>query len=224
MVWNGQGRNRAELNSDKHVGVRLAHPFELPNGRLLEAGLFAYRGIFTVNLPASTATPAPVSRCPSDLRQDGSPNNCRVLDERITGYIWTPPQPWGLLAEYTVGRGPERDSQGFIREAALYGGYVQPYYTWAYSEVGLLTGYVRWGEYYGGYKSIQGVNGRSKTINVGLVWEPDTHWRFVAEWMYKEGLHSSLISASPNVALTSTAPQSEFNGNLFRIQAQWFFN
>lgn len=220
MVWNGQGRNRAELNSDKHIGVRLAHPFELPNGRLVETGLFAYRGIFTVSLPGTNA----VSRCPLDLRQDGSANNCRVLDERITGYIWTPPQPWGLLAEYTLGRGPQRDSDGFIRESALYGGYVQPYYTWRYSDVGQLTGYFRWGEYYGGFKNIQGVDGRSKTINVGLVWEPDTHWRFVAEWMYKEGLHSSLVSSSPNVALTNTAPQSEFTGNLFRLQAQWFFN
>ncbi len=218
MVWNGQGRNRAELNSDKHVGLRLAHPFELPNGRLLEAGMFAYRGIFTVNLPTTSVH----SRCPVDLRQDGNANNCRVLDERLTWYVWTPPQPWGVLAEYTLGRGPQRDAQGFIRESALYGGYVQPYYTWRYSDVGQLTGYFRWGEYYGGIKSSQGVDGRSKTINVGLVWEPDTHWRFVAEWMYKEGLHSTLTQ--PGVALASTAPQSEFNANLFRIQAQWFFN
>ncbi len=218
IVYNGQGRNRPELNSDKHVGIRLAHPFELPDGRLLEAGMFAYRGIFSVSLPSSNAA----SRCPLDLRQDGSSTNCRVLDERLTWYVWTPPQPWGLLAEYTLGRGPKRDAQGFIRESHLYGGYVQPYYTWRYSDVGLLTGYFRWGEYYGGIKSIQGVDGRSKTINVGLVWEPDTHWRFVAEWMYKEGLHSSLVR--PGVALTSTLPQEEFTGNLFRIQAQWFWN
>ncbi len=218
MVYNGQGRNKPELNSDKHVGIRLAHPFELPDGRLLEAGMFAYRGIFTIGLPSSNAA----SRCPLDLQQDGSATRCRTLDERLTWYIWTPPQPWGLLAEYTLGRGPKRDAQGFIRESHLYGGYVQPYYTWRYSDVGLLTGYFRWGAYYGGIKSIQGVDGRSKTINVGLVWEPDTHWRFVAEWMYKEGLHSSLIR--PGVHLTSTLPQEEFTGNLFRIQAQWFWN
>ena len=217
MVYNGQTRNRPELNYDKHVGLRLAHPFELPNGRLLEAGMFAYRGQFVV-------APGTVSRCPvAQHTQDGVNTGCQTRDERLTWYIWTPPQPsWGLLAEYTLGRGPQRDAQGFIRESALYGGYVQPYYTWRYSDVGQLTTYFRWGEYYGGIKTLNGVDGRSKTVNLGLVWEPDTHWRFVAEWMYKEGLHHNLVQ--PNVALTNTAPQSEFTGNLFRIQAQWFFN
>lgn len=216
MVWNGQGRNRPELNYDKHVGIRLAHPFELPDGRLLEAGLFAYRGQFVV-------TPGTVSRCPVALHtQDGATTGCQVRDERITGYIWTPPQPWGVLTEYTVGRGPKRDSNGFIQESHLYGGYIQPYYTYRYSDVGMLTGYVRWGEYYGGFKSVNGVDGRSKTLNAGLVWEPDTHWRFVAEWAYKEGLHSSL--QRPGVPLTTTSPQSEFNASLLRFQAQWFFN
>ncbi|WP_053379687.1 porin [Nitrospira moscoviensis] len=217
MVYNGQTRNRPELNYDKHVSLRLAHPFELPDGRLLETGLFAYRGQFVVD-------PGTRSRCPVALHvQDGGTTGCQVLDERLTWYLWTPPQPsWGLLAEYTVGRGPERDSQGFIRESALYGGYVQPYYTWRTLPIGLLTTYVRYGEYYGGIKTINGVNGRSTTINLGLVWEPDTHWRFVAEWEYKEGLHSSLIR--PGVPLTSTVPQAEFTGNLFRFQAQWFWN
>jgi hypothetical protein len=86
----------------------------------------------------------------------------------------------------------------------------------------MLTGYVRWGEYYGGIKTINGVDGRSRTVNVGLVWEPDTHWRFVAEWMFKNGLNT--FQTSPGVPLTNTAPQAEFNANLFRLQAQWFFN
>jgi phosphate-selective porin O/P len=216
MVYNGQGRNRPELNYDKHVGLRLAHPFELPNGRLLEAGMFAYKGQYVV-------VPGSVSRCPVALhRHDGVATGCQVRDERLTWYFWTPPQPWGLLMEYTLGRGPQRDPEGFIRETHLYGGYVQPYYTYQYSDVGMLTGYVRWGEYYGGIKTINGVDGRSRTVNVGLVWEPDTHWRFVAEWMFKNGLNT--FQTSPGVPLTNTAPQAEFNANLFRLQAQWFFN
>jgi len=216
MVWNGQTRNKPERNYDKHVGIRLAHPFELPDGRLLEAGMFAFRGQFVVD-------PGTVSRCPiASHRQDGSSTGCQVRDERLTWYVWTPPQPWGLLSEFTVGRGPRRDAQGFIRESSLVGGYVQPYYTHRYSDVGMVTGYVRYGEYDGGIKTIQGVDARSRTLNVGLVWDADTHWRFVLEWMNKNGLHSSL--SRPGVALTNTAAQSEFNGNLFRFQAQWFFN
>lgn len=218
MVWNGQTRNKPERNYDKHVGIRLAHPFELPDGRLLEAGMFAYRGQYVVELPTVA-----VSRCPiASHRQDGVSTGCQVRDERLTWYVWTPPQPWGLLTEFTVGRGPRRDTQGFIRESSLAGGYVQPYYTYRYSDVGMFTGYVRYGEYDGGIKTIQGVDGRSRTLNVGLVWDADTHWRFVMEWMNKNGLSSTQMS--PNVALSNSAPQSEFNGNMLRFQAQWFFN
>ncbi len=216
MVWNGQSRNKPELNYDKHVGIRLAHPWELPDGRLVETGMFAYRGQFVVE-------PGTVSRCPIALhRQDGQTKGCQVRDERLTWYVWTPPQPWGILTEFTVGRGPKRDAQGFIRESSLAGGYVQPYYTYRYSDIGMVTGYVRYGEYDGGIKTVNGVDGRSRTLNVGLVWDADTHWRFVMEWMNKNGMNS--FQTSPNVALTNTGPQSEFNGNLLRFQAQWFFN
>lgn len=216
MVWNGQSRNKPELNYDKHVGLRLAHPWELPNGRLVETGMFAYRGQFVVD-------PGSVSRCPIDThKQDGKSTGCQVRDERLTWYVWTPPQPWGILTEFTVGRGPKRDAQGFIRETSLAGGYVQPYYTYRYSDIGMVTGYARYGEYDGGIKTVNGVDGRSRTLNVGLVWDADTHWRFVMEWMNKNGLNSSQVS--PNVALSNTGPQSEFNGNLLRFQAQWFFN
>lgn len=218
MVYNGQTRNKTELNADKHVGIRLAHPFELPNGRLLEVGAQAYRGMFVV--PTNT-----VSTCPIASHQYGSNDGktgCQILDERLTGYFWTPAQPWGLLAEYTVGRGPKRNAQGVIEETHLYGFYVQPYYSWRYSDVGMLTGYFRYGEYHGGLKTINAVDGRSNTINVGLVWEPDTHWRYVIEYMYKEGLNT--FQTSPGVALTSADPQAAFTGNLLRFQAQWFFN
>lgn len=220
MVYNGQTRNKPEANADKHIGIRLAHPFELPNGRLVEIGAQAYRGMYVVS-------PGSVSRCPYSSHQFGGSNTtsgtgCQVRDERITGYLWTPTQPWGFLAEYTVGRGPRRNAQGLIEETHLYGFYVQPYYTWRYSDVGMLTGYFRYNEYYGGLKTVNAVDGRSNTINFGLVWEPDTHWRYVIEYMYKDGLNT--FQTSPGVALTNTEPQAAFTGNLLRFQAQWFFN
>ena len=227
MVYNGQTRNKPELNGNKHVGIRLAHPFELPNGRLVELGANAYRGQFVVSGSGVGTAPGGgiVSICPVPFHQYGSADNktgCQVRDERLTGYIWTPPQPWGFLAEYTVGRGPKRNAQGVIEQTHLYGFYVQPYYTWRYSDVGMLTGYFRYNEYYGGLKTINGLDGRSKTVNVGLVWDADTHWRFVVEYMFKNGLNT--FQTSPGVNLTSAAPQSEFNGDLLRFQAQWFFN
>lgn len=207
MVYNGQGRNKAELNGDKHVGVRLAYPFELPNGRLLETGVMAFRGIFST-------TPGSGAKCQSAVNKEGG---CDINDERITAYLWTPPQPWGILAEGTLGRNAKRNaSNNMIEEASLRGGYVQGYYTWRYSDVGMLTPYVRYGEYYGGIKSISGApDGQSRTWNFGLVWEPDTHWRFVTELMLKDGLNEKLVL---------NQAQDSFDGSLLRFQAQFFFN
>lgn len=205
MVYNGQTRNRDEFNKDKHIGAKLAYPFQFQNGRLLEAGVLAFHGTFAV-------TPSAGATCPGTLNNTG----CDVKDQRVTGYLWTPPQPWGLLAEFTVGRGPKRNAAGVIDESSLHGGYVQGYYTWRYSDVGMLTPYVRWGEYYGGFKSLAGApDGQSRTWNLGLVWEPDTHLRFTADYVIKDGLNSTLVAARP---------QDEFDASQLRFQMQWFWN
>lgn len=214
MVYNGQGRNKAELNSDKHVGVRLAYPFELPNGRLLETGVMAFRGVFSVSGAGSPISTSSAAKCRQGLNSQGG---CDTTDERITAYLWTPPQPWGLLAEGTIGTNAKRNTlNNTIEEASLRGGYVQGYYTWRYSDVGMLTPYVRYGEYYGGIKSISGApDGQSRTWNFGLVWEPDTHWRYTAELMLKDGLNERLVR---------NQAQDSFDASLLRFQAQFFFN
>ncbi len=213
MVYNGQNRNRDELNKSKHVGAKLAYPFQFQNGRLLEAGILGFHGIYSV-VGASQPTMASAARCHDALNSEGG---CNVKDERLTAYLWTPPQPWGILVEFTVGRGPKRNAQtGFIDESSLHGGYVQGYYTWRYSDVGMLTPYIRWGEYYGGFKSLNGApDGRSRTWNFGLVWEPDTHVRFTADWVLKDGLNSTLVA---------NQPQQAFDASQLRFQMQWFWN
>ena len=213
MVYNGQTRNRLELNHDKHIGAKLAYPFQFPNGRLLEAGVLGFHGVYSVQ-GASQPNVASVARCISPLTSEGG---CDIKDQRVTAYVWTPPQPWGLLAEFTVGRGPKRNAQtNFIEESNVVGGYVQGYYTWRYSDVGMLTPYVRWGEYYGGFKSLNGApDGQSRTWNFGLVWEPDTHFRLTADWMFKDGLNSTLVA---------NRPQNDFDASQLRFQAQWFWN
>ncbi len=213
MVYNGQSRSRLELNKDKHVGAKLSYPFLFPNGRLLETGVLAFHGMFSVP-GASQPNVATAARCISPLTSEGG---CDIKDQRVTAYVWTPPQPWGLLAEFTVGRGPKRNGRtNFIEESSVVGGYVQGYYTWRYSDVGMLTPYVRYGEYYGGFKSLNGApDGQSRTWNLGLVWEPDTHFRFVADYVFKDGLNSTLVL---------NRAQDAFDASQLRFQAQWFWN
>jgi len=221
MVYNGQGRNRPEANAAKGVSARLAHPFELPNGRLVEIGAHAYYNQFVAQSSGAVVIGGPNStantRCYQNLRGNGG---CQVLDERVNFYLWTPPQPWGIMAEYTFGTGPERDATGILKPQSLRGGYVQGNYTWRYSYTGLLTPYVRWGEYYGGNKNSQGVAYLTRNVNVGLVWEPDTHWRFVAEYLFKHG-NNQQSNGGP---LAFGQPQDLFNADIVRFQVQWFFN
>ncbi len=217
QIMNGQGRNQAELNADKLIGVRLAHPFELPDGRLFEVGVHAFRNQFVASGVTQGPTGTAATRCDSAPKSTG----CQKLDERINAYFWLPPQPWGIMAEWTMGRGPQRDNQGILRDQDLHGGYVQGNYTWRYSDIGLLTPYVRWGEYYGGNKnSSQAISYNTRNVNVGLVWEPDTHWRFVAEWLFKHGQNQQ----SNGGPLAFNTPQDTFNANILRFQAQWFWN
>ncbi|MCX5723912.1 MAG: porin [Nitrospirae bacterium] len=219
QMYNGQGRNAVDYNKDKHFAGKISYPFELPNGRLIDVGAHAYTGLWDATGVTSMTTGA--TRCSHSISTDGF---CTIRDERLSAYVWTPPQPWGIMSEAVVGRGPERGSDGFLREASLYGGYIQGNYTWRYSDTGLVTPYVRYGEYYGGSKnSTSGANYDSKNVNAGLVWEPDTHWRFVAEYLFKHGTNAA-SSAADESALTFGQSQQVFNMQMLRLQAQWLWN
>lgn len=221
MVFNGQGRSQIEANHNKHLGAKLAYPFELPNGRLIETGILGFLGEYVVQ-SSGTATvgalssTSSVSRCRSALKNGG----CESDDRRATAYIWTPPQPWGFMAEYTIGRGPERNNQGIIEEEDLHGGYAQVNYSWRYSDVGMLTPYLRYGYYHGGFKNLAAAKARNEQWNLGLVWEPDTHWRVVAEYSLHDRLNFSQMGLGPN----PRAPQQEIYGQMLRFQVQWFYN
>ncbi|MEX5214402.1 MAG: OprO/OprP family phosphate-selective porin [Nitrospiraceae bacterium] len=213
MVYNGQGRNQFDLNKSNHIGAKLTYPFQFRNGRLMETGILGYHGIFAVQGASQPNVVSP-ARCHNLLDSEGG---CDVKDQRVTAYLWTPPQPWGFLGEFTIGRGPKRNEQtNFIDETQIIGGYVQVYYTWRYSDVGMLTPYVRWGTYSGGFKSLNGApDGQTQTWNLGLTWDVDTHLRLNADWVSKDGVNSTLVT---------NRPQAHFDASQLRFQVQWFWN
>ncbi len=220
-VYNGQGLNAAEANDDKHVGIRLAYPFELPGGRLFEVGMNAMRGQFRVNRGTAPATGATTTTLFS--RFDGGHVSGDYLDERLNFFIYYPPQPWGFIAEYVVGRGPKRGADGIIRENSLYGGYVQGHYQWKYSDLGLANFYARYQEYYGGIKFQAGApDGRMRELEMGVAWMPDPQWEVTAAYTFTERLNLFTM----NSAATATAPTPQFSayGNLIRLQIIWFWN
>ena len=86
QVYNGQGLNAQEANADKHIAARLAWPFELPGGRLLEVGMNAMRGQFVVNHGTAAAGQTLYS-----FNQSGSTGNRSYRDERLNFYLYYPP-------------------------------------------------------------------------------------------------------------------------------------
>ena len=218
MVYNGQGRNQVELNKNKHIGAKLAYPFELPNGRLVETGIFGWLGRYTVNNTAALSSTTAITRCYTNSVENGNgaTNGCAVDEHRVTAYIWTPPQPWGFMGEYEIGRGPERNEQGIVRQSANYGGYAQVNYSYRYSDTGMIIPYVRYGYYNGGFKNNTAAAADNSIWNVGLVVEPDTHLRLTTEWMSESRL--------TQVGMQFGQPQARINGNMLRFQVQWFWN
>jgi len=218
MVYNGQGRSQVELNKNKHIGAKLAWPWELPNGRLVETGIMGFMGRYTVNNTAPLSSTTAVTRCYTNSVENGNgaTNGCAVDEHRVTAYIWTPPQPWGFMGEGVIGRGPERNAQGIVQQSALYGGYAQVNYSYRYSDTGMLIPYVRYGYYNGGFKNNTAAAADNSILYVGMVWEPDTHLRLVTEWMNESRL--------TQVGMVARQPQDRINGNMLRFQVQWFWN
>jgi hypothetical protein len=216
QVYNGQGLNQAELNQNKHVGFRLSWPWELPGGRLMETGINVMRGQFVVNPGTPAAGTAVWSRV------DAQHSSRAYLDERANIYIYVPPQPFGFIAEYDVGRGPQRNNSGIIESRALYGGYVQGHYQWKYSDVGLANFYSRYQFYKGGLKFQTGSPDDTMwELESGIAWQPDPQWEFTAAYTFTR--RENVFNTTGGTA-TVPAPQQDNYGNLVRLQVIWFWN
>jgi hypothetical protein len=217
QAYNGQGLNQQEANADKHVGARLAWPFELPGGRLLEVGVNAMRGQFVVNHGTAAAGTALYS-----FNSSGSSSARSYRDERLNFYMYYPPQPWGFIAEYTLGRTPERQANGRVQNSSLSGGYVQGHYQWRYSDVGLANFYSRYQEYRGGIKFQTGApSGKMWEWETGIAWQPDPQWEFTVAYSFAQ--RNNLFLTDPGTA-TTPGIQREQYANLARFQLIWFWN
>ena len=216
-VHNGQGLNAQEANADKHVAMRLAWPFELPGGRLMEVGANAMHGQFVVNHGTAAAGQTLFS-----FNQSGNVSARSYRDERLNAYIYFPPQPFGFIAEYTIGRTPERQANGRVQDSALFGGYVQAHYQWKYSDVGLANIYSRYQEYRGGIKFQTGApSGKMMEWETGVAWQPDPQWEFTVAYAFSQ--RNNLFLTDPGSA-TVPGVQREQYANLLRFQAIWFWN
>ncbi len=208
-VYNGQTANRPELNDDKHVIVKASYPLEFANGQILEMGVSAYRGRFTVGKAAVTPLGGGAPVTPA-----GGTN---VLDERVGAFFVWYPQPFGLQAEYTFGRGPELSpDRRRIDESSLYGGYIQAMYNiecTTYCQN--IFPFVRYQEYYGGKKhENNSPSNRVRELELGIEYQFNKQIELVGMYTFTE--RTSALA-------TGLDPYASNYGNLIRFQLQWNF-
>ncbi len=198
-VFNGQTTNRSELNNQQHVVARLSYPLALGR-QIFEPGLQAYSGQYVL---ATDQLSAQVKHRP-DLRYP---------DQRVAATLVLYPQPFGVQAEYNVGRGPEFNPRtDSIETRRLHGGYVLLNYRLRLGQQQFYP-FAR-AQYYDGGKKHER-DARSYTVReaeLGLEWQPLDNFEFVA-----------MYTLSARRFEDFQRPDNRQRGRLLRLQAQLNF-
>ena len=193
-VYNGQTANRPELNPNKHVVARASYPVQIKN-QVIEAGVQAYKGQFTLLSTTSGVGTA------TDKLYD---------DERIGATFVLYPKPFGILAEYNIGRGPEYDKlTNSIIDSPLKGGFITASYKLDFKGQTLIP-FSRYQYYDGGKKhELDARSYEVKELEIGAEWQPNKNFELVV--MYTMSARRFEDAANPT---------NFQRGNLLRIQAQ----
>ncbi len=213
-VYNGQGGSLREQNDNLHFVTRLTIPHTMPSGQVIEAGVQAYTGDFTVlSSPISPLGVGPTIR-PLGTLETGNVEG--LLDERIAATFVYYPQPWGFQSEWNVGRGPAlNDAQTAVVDRALYGGYAMTMYRYQTACHGELFPFARYSYYKGGYKTER--NAPFSTINeweLGLEWQISKALELVSMYTFTDRTNTEAVSTA------NIQSYGQFVGDLLRFQLQ----
>jgi hypothetical protein len=166
-VYNGQTANKPEQNNELHVVSRLSYPFEV-GSQIIEPGIQAYTGHYRIT----------ADQISSGVKS--KPDN-NYLDQRIAGSFVLYPKPFGIQAEYNVGKGPEfNPATDSIETRRLHGGYA----TFSYmlkTNHQIIFPFFRM-QYYSGGKKHE-LDARSYNVNeyeIGIEWQPIRFFELVA--------------------------------------------
>ncbi|HTG65522.1 MAG TPA: porin [Flavobacterium sp.] len=198
-AYNGQTANKSEGNRNLHVVTRFSYPFVVGN-QIIEPGIQAYTGkwAFTSELSTGVTTP----------------NKQNTLDQRVAASFILYPKPFGVQAEYNIGKGPRYNKvTNTVDVSHLEGGYVTLNYKWDLPKHHLLYPFAKF-QYYNGGKKFE-KDARSYVVRdyeLGLEWQPFKAFELVAEWVIADRTFED-----------SALPNNRQRGNLLRLQAQFNF-
>ncbi len=198
-AFNGQTANNPELNNSQHIVSRISYPFKIKN-QIIEAGIQGYTGDFVLtksNLSTGVKTNS----------------NLNYKDERIAASLILYPKPFGLQAEYNIGRGPEYNKlKDSIEVRNLQGGYILVNYQLNYKNH-LIIPFTRFQYYQGGKKHEKDARSYEvKELEIGIEWQPSKQFELVFMYTLSDRRFED-FSKKNNFQ----------NGNLLRIQAQLNF-
>lgn len=196
-AYNGQTANRPEVNKNRHIVSRISYPFQVKN-QIIETGVQAYKGKYTLLSTSSEVKYA------ADKLYD---------DERVAGTFVLYPKPFGILAEYNIGRGPEFDKfADSISTQRLSGGFITACYKINFGDQTLIP-FVRYQQYKGGKKhELDARSYRVEELEIGTEWQMGKNFELVL--MYT--MSSRRFEDFGN-------KDNYQRGNLLRIQAQMNF-
>jgi len=198
-AFNGSNVNKSEANRDLHVVTRITYPFVIGN-QIIEPGLQAYTGkwAFTSEISSGVIT---------------NFNKQYVTDQRFGATFVLYPKPFGVQAEYNIGKGPRYDKYtNAVEVTDLEGGYVTLNYKWDLNleKHHFLYPFAKF-QYYDGGKKYE-KDARSYVVRdyeFGLEWQPIKAFELTAEWVVADRTFED-----------SALPNNRQQGNLLRLQAQ----
>ncbi len=169
-AYNGQTANKPELNNNRHLVARVTYPIRIGE-QIIEPGVQGYAGRFVIPKDQiSTGT-----KVAEDYEYD---------DERAAATFVLYPKPFGILAEYNVGKGPEFNPvTDSIETRTLKGGFVTICYKTSIGKHTILP-FTRYQVYKGGKK--HELDARSydvEEIEGGIEWQPSKAFEFVASYV-----------------------------------------
>ena len=193
-VYNGQTANRPEPNSNKHIVARASYPVQIKN-QIIEAGVQAYKGQFTLLSTTSGVTTL------EDKLYD---------DERVGATFVLYPKPFGILAEYNIGRGPEYDKlTNSVITSPLKGGFITASYKLDFNGQTLIP-FTRYQYYDGGKKhELDARSYEVKELEIGAEWQLNKNFELVVMYTMSSRRYEDAVN-----------PTNYQRGNLLRIQAQ----
>lgn len=196
-AYNGQTPNRPDLNDELHIVARFSYPFVI-GSQIIEPSIQAYTGQFVM----SSVSPGVITT--ADLN---------YLDERAAVSMVLYPRPFGIQAEYNIGRGPEYNKQtNAIEESSLTGGYATLNYKIDIKNQKLYP-FLRYQYYDGGKKhELDARSYNVRELEIGLEWEPVEAFELV-----------TMYTISSRRFEDALKPNNDQSGSLLRIQAQLNF-